>query len=385
MKISYQRGMQKNFMIVDPEELNWDGYECNMLLHNNIDGLLRMRVRPTEHGAKLYYDITSRQPLCRMMKGAQWKADEFRDLMIQICGTLTRMHTYLLKESCVLLDSEYIYLEPGTGRIFFCYVPGMERSFSEDLGRLLEELLECVDHRDKECVVLAYGLYQETRKENYGMEDLLKQIYSRPAADEKEPAQGEYDYETEFDEFPMHDASVREEKAPGFFERLKDKVFTRLPKTDEDDEDDLWFEGLDEVMPEEKETPKETVIESGHTDTDRERMSLTAGDTMILTGLKSAINIHVLKALDAGIADIPLTYYPFVIGKQYNMVDCCLSDDTVSRLHLKVEKKDDRYTIQDLNSTNGTSLNGELLENNEEREISTGDVIGIARLRFRFE
>ena len=38
----------------------------------------------------------------------------------------------------------------------------------------VKEILKHVDHRDKDCVVLAYGLYQESLKENYGIEDLVK-------------------------------------------------------------------------------------------------------------------------------------------------------------------------------------------------------------------
>ncbi len=389
MKISYQRGMQKNFMIIDPQGSDWDGYDCRMLLSNNIEGLLKMRIRPTEEGPRLYYDITSRQPLDRMMKGAQWKAEEFRTFMIQICGTLTRMERYLLKESCILLDPEYIYMEPGSRRLFFCYVPGLERSFPEGLGKLLEGLLECVDHRDKECVVLAYGLYQETRKENYGTEDLLRQIYSVTVPDESGQEPVEYDLETE--EFPVRDVPVREEKAPGFFEKLKDRVFTHFSGTDddEDDEGELWFDGLREPEEEEKLMTKENVpafvSETAAEYSGKEASALSAGDTMILDDLRSKTALRILRALDPGVEDIALPYFPFVIGKQDNMVDHRIDDETVSRLHLKILKKEERYVIEDLNSTNGTTLNGELLENNGEREIVTGDVVGIARLRFRFE
>ena len=49
-----------------------------------------------------------------------------------------------------------------------------------DLRTWKERLQMCirdrgkVNHQDKECVVMAYGLYQESLKENYGMGDLLR-------------------------------------------------------------------------------------------------------------------------------------------------------------------------------------------------------------------
>lgn len=39
---------------------------------------------------------------------------------------------------------------------------------------MLEYLLGKVDHQDKDGVVLAYGLFQESRRENYGMRDILR-------------------------------------------------------------------------------------------------------------------------------------------------------------------------------------------------------------------
>ena len=47
-----------------------------------------------------------------------------------------------------------------------------------------------MNHKDRECVVLAYGVYQESLKENYGLDDILKFIVSdndkRELAKEKE-------------------------------------------------------------------------------------------------------------------------------------------------------------------------------------------------------
>lgn len=92
-----------------------------------------------------------------------------------------------------------------------------------------------------------------------------------------------------------------------------------------------------------------------------------------------------LKALDIGEADIALSYYPFVIGKQENMVDYMLDRDTVSRLHLRIDRIGGDYQIMDLNSTNGTVVRGMLLENNEAVPLYPGDEVQIAKYRYRFE
>ncbi len=40
----------------------------------------------------------------------------------------------------------------------------------------------------------------------------------------------------------------------------------------------------------------------------------------------------------------------------------CLPDPSVSTRHCAIERDDDKYTLQDLDSTNGTRLNGELIK-----------------------
>ena len=50
MNISYQRGIRHNYLVIDPEELAWEGYESRMLSGNTIEGLLHFQVRQQEAG-----------------------------------------------------------------------------------------------------------------------------------------------------------------------------------------------------------------------------------------------------------------------------------------------------------------------------------------------
>lgn len=174
MKIDYRREIKHNYLIIDPEELFWQGYESQMLSRNQIEGILRFQIRQTDEGARFYYEITSRQPLSRILGNRNIQAEEIRKLVIGIFNILERMESYLLGEGNILLNPEYLYVEPDSFRVWLCLVPGLKKNFPEDFSKLLEYLLGCVDHQDRDSVVLAYGLYQETRKENYGLEDIMR-------------------------------------------------------------------------------------------------------------------------------------------------------------------------------------------------------------------
>lgn len=55
----------------------------------------------------------------------------------------------------------------------------------------------------------------------------------------------------------------------------------------------------------------------------------------------------------------------------------------VSRLHATIKRGVDDISVQDLESANGTFVNGKRLDPNEERVLSNGDVIALGRLKIQ--
>jgi phage tail-like protein len=72
-----------------------------------------------------------------------------------------------------------------------------------------------------------------------------------------------------------------------------------------------------------------------------------------------------------------------VLGRKSG-VDVQLSDDMVSREHAKIERRTFGCTITDLNSSNGTKVNGNWLVPGSPQELSDGDVINIDPFRLVF-
>ncbi|MCD7994459.1 MAG: DUF6382 domain-containing protein [Clostridia bacterium] len=177
MEISYRREAKRNYLVAGMAETT-AGYEARMLAHNEIRGLLRMYITYQDGQASYCYDITSRQPLSRLLETRFITGDEICQLLIQIHTALNGMEEYLLDAGGVLLEPEYIYVEPELFQTGLCLAPGAQGDFQENLSRLLQYILKRINHKDRECVVLAYGLYQESLKENCGMDDLLGLIAS---------------------------------------------------------------------------------------------------------------------------------------------------------------------------------------------------------------
>ena len=76
----------------------------------------------------------------------------------------------------------------------------------------------------------------------------------------------------------------------------------------------------------------------------------------------------------------------FVIGSVENSVDYCITGNTnISRKHACIMKFEDGYYLQDLDTTNGTFVNGMRVMSGRYVKISSGSVIRLAEEEFEFK
>ena len=72
--------------------------------------------------------------------------------------------------------------------------------------------------------------------------------------------------------------------------------------------------------------------------------------------------------------------YGLTIGRYPGLVDAVLADAHISRRHLRIRWSSKGFEVEDLNSANGTIVNGERLEPFRHRTLGAGDVVQIGRL-----
>ena len=64
--------------------------------------------------------------------------------------------------------------------------------------------------------------------------------------------------------------------------------------------------------------------------------------------------------------------------------DVQVNRDTVSQMHARILREGDSYYIEDLNSTNGTYVNGQPLSYTEKRKLKPMDFIHFADVSYMF-
>jgi sulfite reductase (NADPH) flavoprotein alpha-component len=80
---------------------------------------------------------------------------------------------------------------------------------------------------------------------------------------------------------------------------------------------------------------------------------------------------------------IPITKHQVVIGRDIGVVDVVVKDRLASRRHARISWMAIEYVIEDLNSSNGTILNGKLLT--KLQLLKSGDRIGIGKSTLLFQ
>jgi len=398
--------MNRNYMVVLSEQGLNETYTMRMLSGNRIPGLLAFQEKWLDGVPLFYYDITSKQPLNRLIERRKMTGAEIHTLVSDLILVLRQMERFLLDEQRICLKSEYVYIDPETGHGCFCLIPGYQSDFTRAFFDFAQYILENVNHSDGEAVVLAFSIFRESQKENFGVDDIERCLGREQKKDErKEAPKQEAEITIEQDER----VEVPEKRNYFFiaiiagmilfgillllrrkwvilaiemllaavgivgYYFLKGADGKELETSDAYEFGDFIWE-FDEELKNESTAPM-----NDHT----EREPEDDMQTVLLISQNELRKKRKLVSLTDN-KEISVDYFPFLIGKSKGMVDACLSEPGVSRLHAKIEQEGAEYFITDLNSTNGTRINGSLLEANEKKQIRIGDELDFAGILFQF-
>lgn len=490
--VEYRREMNRNYLVLKPEPGGKGRYAEKMLGENKISGLLPFHVKKLDGQCWYYFDITSRQPLSRMLEQRTMNGNEIRQLISALLHTLKQMERYLLDEGQLNLNPNFIYIEPESFRCYLSLVPGYNKNFSDEFCELAKYLLDHVNHMDTEAVVLAFGIFQESRKLNFGMESLERLVNQRGEGREKVDlhnmgASGDVEYRRPENERPVYGSPAKEKinqtsgnretplsKIPGSGKLTGRKkhvhswwiiIFLMFPvpilitvflgtaglwkykwiviglelllilmllilknaeggdqdegkknegKKNQDNEiyrrpewdtyiepqthrgrrhhDAQMSDLVAEVIPEIPVSASEEIPggwEALLRELDEPEVggSKNAEDielrTVLLTSTPENTNCHRLVPVRGG-EEIPLRYFPFLIGKNRDLADYCLDHPGVSRLHMRIDEVDGGYLVTDLNSTNGTKVGEKILAANDSCTLAEGEKVEIAGLIYQF-
>jgi len=365
MQVEYKKEWMDTYLWVLPDNRTEESYVEQMLLHNQGEGRLEFS-RQEKEGEEYYcYKVTGKKALNSIYAVLAIGERHIRKILGQLFAALENGREYLLCEEDFVLSPEYIFASLPQMDMEFCYVPGYGVPLREQLEGLFEYLLNRVDYEDKAAVNLLYDCYMFCMREKGGLAEikrLLEKEQPKVALSDTEPvSQNEplQNYgvtEKTQDSFPTTQRNtikqVKKETGGSYVSWLTGRLFHRSRK--------------EPVLV--AEAPAEYRAESA------------SENTVLLSRVEKRSVPELICEESAEV--IPLTKFPFYIGSAAEFADYVLPVEGVSRIHCCINKKEERYYLSDLNSTNGTYLNFQEVTPGKDRLLSANDEIRIVSHNF---
>lgn len=403
-EIIYERNLTGSYMKI-PVAIN-AGLDEKLMLRRKIAGTLPVEKAYVDGGGQYWYNITGRQSLDVYCRVKEIGISFVERLIISICSEMEIMEWNLIDTRCLMLDPELIFITNSNQEIIFTIYPGGTGSVEKEFQQLMEFLLTRIDHKDSCAVRAVYGIYEKSLEEGYSIPDIREKIIeskNQRTADVElnswvsEQTAGEtrkQESVRRIDEVPMYQYTegTTKERTPENIGCLTDRRQRKGKNQDSDRKmtakKKRWIEVIKRKMVDfgiiEPESKSESQIVPVYPEEELcIRTEPVIRPTVCLSSYTAKARGILLYQGTDQLEDIPIEGKMVRIGYGRD-ADIQINRDTISQLHARIDHEDESYYIEDLNSTNGTFVNDELLDYRERRKLTCNDVVRFADIRYRF-
>ncbi len=356
-------------------------FEEQMLRMAKPAGVLTM-VR-SEQNDTYKYEITGRKNLAMTFERVPMNAEQVEKVLYGILDILDAGREYLLLEENYILSPEHIYLRIPEYEVTLCYYPEYGIPFVKQLGKLFELLLNRVDYREEKAIAMVYALYMKLQEPDMTLEQIRETLREQGNA----PVNPKVQYETGVERNVMEQKRVEQEA-----EEIGGKPYSQRmeriqmsPERKVSKKESLWEKLRKEVgtLLLAHENKRESTFAPVSVPCVRE----TAPEwgmqyTRVLSVNKPEVQTALVSQRSGETTF--LTKFPFYVGSLSEYMDFVIAKDTVSRFHAKFIKQGERIFLIDLNSTNGTKVNGQGISVQEQVLLADGDRVMFADEEFTF-
>ena len=437
-EILYERNLTGSYMKI-PVALNAK-FDEKIMLKRKLPGLLPIeRCYVNGHG-QYWYNITGKQSLDTYCKVRSIGIDFIERMIISICNELEILEWNLLDINSLMLDPELVFVTNQNGEIIFTIYPGEHTMLSMEFQQLMEYMLTKIDHSDMDAVHAAYAIYEKTLDDTYSIVDIRDMIVSKKEkcvdaailhtqvneqkngikSSEKNSLHNAYELDEDHDKQEGIDAKEKKSflqkiealllKSDAISRSIESiKKYINECKTKRSSIDDIKEykskrNGIDDIK--EYKSKRNSIGDRKQNNKrwnkkkipDNEQLWITPDiedyndepDIIIQDNPTVCLRNYVARPRGVLLYDgadefenISLAGNTIRLGKAVD-ADVMIDKETISKFHAKIEQHNKEFYIEDLNSTNGTTVNGEALSYKERRKLEINDIVQLADVRYRF-
>lgn len=439
--VTYQNDAMHSYMVLKlkPQDKLID-YQVKIIKDNPAQNLLALHKKQFDNDVFINYDITSKITMEQLLTRKKLSRHEFLSMIKSIIKGLQTGKQYLLQGGKYILDIKYMYINPSSLEVSLAYLP-IETAvdIKKDLRAFFTDLIVykvVFEHPEEGNFV--YSMLNLLKSEAFSLEQLDKLVYS--IAIEYEQPRNIKVNNTQSRELTSIENNLPQEKEKKQHSKAslsKNKLYIlilaqllfaalailllRLMIKQNPDLDAYSIIGalllimsadflvvnrlglLEKLKKEEQ--PKKEASKNLQESVDlgkkqeqiqkrnREKTAAASDyfeserfidmETSVL-GDKEIAYAYLVGCQENSNEKIYINKSSFVIGRVRSQVDYVSQNNAVGKVHAEIIIKEGVHYIRDLNSRNGTYVNGERIDSNVLNVIKHNDTIAFANSEYKF-
>lgn len=416
-KTEYIRKINKSSLIIVPEkDCGNERDSIEMFRYNHIPYFLKMEEQKKDIHLQFCYDITSKRSLEHLLEYKTLDYGLLQMILNSFDQACLQAEDFMMTENDILLEPEFIFTDHNLEQMYYCYLPGGHEDICMQFKGFMEYLLQQVDHKDEQAVQLAYGVYQRVVEERTALHNVLKDkeqiksLYQNAETDQisvqKSVQKNLYQnivpenmkmksrQETETGNQPLsgQESEDRNQSLSGQpldSRKLENEIQGSVWQNVKNDGMSKNIQQKETLRQQAAEKLKNMLRKKIYTDrvryteednvfeADEEEIVFNNPTVCLVPETDGIQNQFVYQGADRS-RDFHCMQGKLLLGSDMEENDIYIPFPMISRVHARIEIDAKGTFLEDLNSTNGTHVNGELLQYRERRMLQKGDIISLA-------
>ncbi len=413
LSFSYKNDAAASYLVVQMDSNSTlEQYQVEMIAHNPSPRILPFVIEQNNGEIYVRYNITSKLSLNQFLHRRKLTKNELLFILREIAETILGSKNYFLWEESFLLSKDYIYINPESLKVSMVYIPivseqNISEAFRNFVITLIANTVKLEDAGGDNYVIKILNYLKDQTFNIVEFRKLISEIYIGKDIDELQTQHKELVQKKIPDSITKNESANKNSKMKYPSTTLKIVgliqvlfcIMILLIFINMHPFDVITFIGailftgaldfiisrklldkknLIEVV--EKKKKNEILIADNMQNDD---VIYDTKDTVFLGKTKS--NHPYLKCIKEGMIEkIIIDRKNFIIGRLEEQVDYVSNNKTVGRVHAELISREGMYYIKDLNSRNGTFLNGTRINSNIEYKLKAKDRIAIADCEYIF-
>lgn len=360
--IEINQYLNKSFTTIKLDEnVSIIDYQVEMINNNLGNGLIYIEKKQFNDEIQLEYEVTDFISLKDYVLREEVNGNILLSLFKNMISVITSLPNFLLNRNNLFINKDYIFVDLNKKIVSMIYIPSRNDMFNieQEFKLLVKDIaLECITENNNDKQKFVEKILSLINSNSYSISEMEKSLNNTGAKAFKSNA-------PIINNVSEERSIIQDEKKKGLFSSFfKNK--------------------------EKEKKNKDNPINKGHnTEEFMQNLNLSKNEivtqVMYETEVLSETSNYLIFTKEGSIHKAKITKKCFIIGRNKDQVDYVIENSSVGKVHAKILSNGKVDRVVDLQSKNGTFINGKKLVAEKEYQLENGDEIIFGNVKSQYK